>query len=113
MNWLDQNESIIEWGSEEIVIPYRSPVDNKIHRYFPDFYVKVKQKDDTIKVMILEIKPEKQTRPPQKGKKVTKKYITEVVTWGVNEAKWKAATEFCLDRGWQFKVLTEKDLGIK
>lgn len=113
MNWLDQNESILEWGSEEIVIPYRSPVDNKIHRYFPDFYVKVKQKDDTIKVMILEIKPEKQTRPPQKGKKVTKKYITEVVTWGVNEAKWKAATEFCLDRGWQFKVLTEKDLGIK
>lgn len=113
MNWLDQNESIVEWGSEEIVIPYRSPVDNKIHRYFPDFYVKVKQKDDIIKVMILEIKPEKQTRPPQKGKRVTKKYITEVVTWGINESKWKAATEFCLDRGWQFKVLTEKDLGIK
>ena len=113
MNWLDQNESIIEWGSEEIVIPYRSPVDNKIHRYFPDFYVKVKQKDDIIKVMILEIKPQKQTQPPPKRKKVTKQYINEVVTWGVNEAKWKAATEFCLDRGWQFKVLTEKDLGIK
>lgn len=113
MNWLDQNESIVEWGSEEIVIPYRSPVDNKIHRYFPDFYVKVKQKDDIIKVMILEIKPQKQTQPPPKRKKVTKQYINEVVTWGVNEAKWKAATEFCLDRGWQFKVLTEKDLGIK
>jgi len=113
MNWLDQNESILEWGSEEFCIPYRSPVDNKMHRYFPDFYVKVKQKDDTIKVMILEIKPAKQTKPPEKRKKVTKQYINEVVTWGINEAKWKAATEFCLDRGWAFKVLTEHDLGIK
>jgi len=113
MNWLDTTESIIEWGSEEIVIPYRSPVDNRVHRYFPDFYVKVKQKDDTIKVMILEIKPEKQTKPPEKKKRVTKQYINEVVTWGINESKWKAATEFCLDRGWIFKVLTEKDLGIK
>ena len=52
MTWLDNNDSIIEWGSEELVIPYRSPVDNRVHRYFPDFYVKVKQKDDTIKVMV-------------------------------------------------------------
>lgn len=113
MNWLDNNENVIQWGSEEIIIPYKSPVDNRWHRYFPDFYVKVKQKDDTIKVMILEIKPAKQTKPPEKKKKVTKQYIQEVVTWGINEAKWKAANEFCLDRGWQFKVLTEHDLGIK
>jgi hypothetical protein len=113
MTWLDNNDSIIEWGSEELVIPYRSPVDNRVHRYFPDFYVKVKQKDDTIRVMILEVKPARQTRPPEKKKKVTKQYIQEVVTWGVNEAKWKAATEFCLDRGWTFKILTEHDLGLK
>ena len=113
MTWLDNNDSIIEWGSEELVIPYRSPVDNRVHRYFPDFYVKVKQKDDTIKVMVLEVKPARQTRPPEKKKKVTKQYIQEVVTWGVNEAKWKAATEFCLDRGWTFKILTEHDLGLK
>ena len=113
MTWLDNNDSIIEWGSEELVIPYRSPVDNRVHRYFPDFYVKVKQKDDTIRVMILEVKPARQTRPPEKKKKVTKQYIQEVVTWGVNEAKWKAATEFCLDRGWSFKILTEHDLGLK
>ena len=113
MTWLDNNEGIIEWGSEEVVIPYRSPVDNRVHRYFPDFYVKVKQKDDTMKVMILEVKPARQTKPPEKKKKVTKQYIQEVVTWGVNEAKWKAATEFCLDRGWTFKVLTEHDLGLK
>ena len=113
MTWLDNNDAIIEWGSEELVIPYRSPVDNRVHRYFPDFYVKVKQKDDTIRVMIIEVKPAKQTKPPEKKKKVTKQYIQEVVTWGINEAKWKAATEFCLDRGWAFKVLTEYDLGLK
>jgi hypothetical protein len=113
MNWLDTTESVIEWGSEELIIPYKSPVDNRWHRYFPDFYVKVKQKDDTIKVLILEIKPAKQTKPPEKKKRVTKQYIQEVVTWGINEAKWKAANEYCLDRGWQFKVLTEHDLGIK
>jgi hypothetical protein len=113
MTWLDNNDAIIEWGSEELVIPYKSPVDNRVHRYFPDFYVKVKQKDDTIRVMILEVKPAKQTKPPEKKKNVTKQYIQEVVTWGINEAKWKAATEFCLDRGWTFKVLTEHDLGLK
>ena len=72
MTWLDNNDAIIEWGSEELVIPYKSPVDNRVHRYFPDFYVKVKQKDDTIRVMILEVKPARQTKPPEKKKKVTK-----------------------------------------
>lgn len=110
MNWLDKNDNIIEWGSEEIVIPYKSPVDGKFHRYYPDFFVRVKQSDGIIRAMILEIKPMKQTKPPVKKKRVTKQYIQEVVTWGINEAKWKAANEFCADRGWAFKVLTEEDL---
>ena len=113
MNWLDTTENIVEWGSEELIIPYRSPTDGKIHRYFPDFYVKVRQKDATIRVMILEIKPHKQTIEPVKKSRVTKQYIQEVVTYGINQSKWKAATEFCADRGWTFKVLTEHDLGIK
>ena len=113
MNWLDMNDSIVQWGSEELIIPYRSPVDGKIHRYFPDFYVKVKQRDDTIKVMILEIKPYKQTVEPVKKSRVTKQYINEVVTYGINQSKWAAAKEFCADRGWTFKILTEHDLGIK
>ena len=113
MNWLDTTDNIVEWGSEELIIPYRSPTDGKIHRYFPDFYVKVRQKDATIRVMILEIKPHKQTIEPVKKSRVTKQYIQEVVTYGTNQAKWKAATEFCADRGWTFKVLTEHDLGIK
>lgn len=113
MSWLDSNESIIEWGSEEFSIPYISPVDGRTHRYFPDFYVKVKQKDETVKVMVLEVKPHKQTLEPQKKSRVTKQYINEVVTYGVNQAKWKAATEFCIDRAWEFKILTEYDLGLK
>jgi hypothetical protein len=110
MNWLDNNENILEWGSEEFSIPYKSPVDGRMHRYYPDFFVRVKQKDDTIRAMVIEIKPKKQTKPPEKKKRVTKQYIQEVVTWGVNEAKWKAANEYCLDRGWTFKVLTEEDI---
>lgn len=113
MSWLDERSDVVEWASEEFSIPYISPVDGKVHRYFPDFYVKVKQKDDTIRVMVLEVKPHKQTLEPQKKSRVTKQYITEVVTYGVNQAKWKAAEEFCKDRKWTFKVLTEYDLGIK
>jgi hypothetical protein len=113
MVFLDENPSVIQWSSEEIVIPYLSPVDRKVHRYFPDFYVKVRDKDNKIREMIWEIKPQKESVPPKKRSRVTQKYITEIVTWGVNDAKWKAAQEYCLDRNWQFKVLTENDLGIK
>ena len=113
MSWLDGNESLVEWASEEFSIPYVSPVDGKVHRYFPDFFVRVKTKDDIIRAMVIEVKPHKQTVEPKKKKRVTKQYIQEVVTYGINTAKWKAADEFCKDRGWTFKVLTEIDLNIK
>lgn len=112
MNYLDRHSDIISWQSEEFFIPYRSPVDRKVHRYFPDFLVKKREKDGSIKTVMIEVKPEKQTKPPKHPGKVTKKYITEVYTWGVNEAKWNAAKEYCLDRGWLFQVFTEKHLGI-
>jgi hypothetical protein len=111
MNWLDKNPNIISWASEEIVIPYVSPVDGKWHRYYPDFVVKAKTKDGT-KTMMLEVKPKKQTQQPQVPRRVTPRYITEVATWGVNQSKWKAATEYCLDRGWEFKIITEEHLGL-
>lgn len=112
MRWCDINSSVLEWGSETIVIPYKSPVDNKIHRYFVDFYVKIKNKDNKITKYLVEIKPDKFTKPPVIPKKQTKKFIQEVFQYGTNQAKWKAANEFCLDRGMQFLVLTENDLGI-
>ena len=112
MTWLDKNPSIVSWASEEVVIPYISPVDGRWHRYFPDFVVKVKDKNGTLKTMMLEVKPKKQTKEPEQQKRVTKRYITEVTTWGVNQAKWKAATEYCLDRNWEFKLITEDHLGL-
>ena len=107
MKFCDYNSSITEWGSEEIIIPYISPVDGKRHRYFPDFYVKSKGKK-----YIVEVKPLRQTKEPKTQKKVTKKYINEVVTWSVNNAKWKAATEFCKDYNMEFMIITEKELRV-
>jgi len=112
MSWLDKNPNIVSWASEEVVVPYISPVDGKWHRYFPDFVVKVRDRNGTLKTMMLEVKPKKQTQEPIIQRRVTKRYITEVATWGVNQAKWKAATEFCLDRGWEFKLITEDHLGL-
>jgi hypothetical protein len=113
MKYCDTNENILEWFSEEIAVPYRSPIDNKIHRYFPDFYIKVKESNGSIKKYLIEIKPKKQTIEPIPQKRRTKGYIYEVYEYAKNQAKWKAAEEFCKDRGYEFKVLTEQDLGIK
>lgn len=113
MTYLDSHKDIINWGSEEIIIHYRSPIDNKIHRYFPDFIVTKINKEGKKETALIEVKPLAQTKPPKKQEKVTKKYITEVTTWGINEAKWKAANEYCSDRGWSFHIFTERELGIR
>ena len=110
MRYCDNTPSILEWASEELIIPYRSPVDGKKHRYFTDFWLKVKTAEGEIKESVIEIKPKIQTKPPKKRSKVTRKYLREVKTWGINEAKWKAAEAFCKDRDWSFKIITEKDL---
>jgi hypothetical protein len=109
---LDENTNVVGWSNEEIVIPYLSPVDNRWHRYFPDFFVRVQNKIGVIESLILEVKPKSQSVPPQKKSKITRRYINEVMTWGVNEAKWKAATEYCKNKQWTFKVITEEHLGI-
>tara|TARA_B100000965_G_scaffold40355_1_gene29670 strand:+ start:674 stop:1096 length:423 start_codon:yes stop_codon:yes gene_type:complete len=107
MLWCDTTTSVTEWGSEEIIIPYTSPVDGKRHRYYPDFYVKVNGKK-----YVVEVKPSKQTKEPKTQKRHTKRYITEVITWSVNKAKWHAATEFCKDYGMEFMLITEKELKV-
>lgn len=111
--YCDSNTNIIEWQSEEFCIPYRSPIDNKIHRYFPDFFIKYKDTDGKIKSSLIEVKPLRQTAPPVKPKRQTKKYLSEAFEYAKNQAKWQAAREYCKDRMWEFKVLTEKELGIK
>ena len=105
--WCDSNENILEWGNEEFWIPYRSPVDRRVHKYFPDFIIKVKESAGQIKTYVVEVKPKKQTKPP-----TNKSSLYEVKTYAVNQAKWKAAEDFCADRRIEFKIITEEELGI-
>ena len=112
MVYCDKNAKILEWGSEEIALPYISPHDSRVHRYFPDFYIKVQENTGKIKRYLIEVKPKKQTKPPAKPKRQTKGYIREAFEYARNQAKWKAAREFCADRMWEFKVITEQELDI-
>ena len=109
MMFLDNNPSILEWSSEETIIPYLSPLDKQPHRYFVDFKVKMETKRGQ-ETHLIEIKPLSQTKIPPKREKVTKAYLNEIKTFAVNEAKWKSAEEFAKRRGWKFTILTEKDL---
>lgn len=113
MRYFDQNPSILGWSSEELIVPYKSPIDGKWHRYFPDFVIKVRNKYDQTETIVIEVKPYKETKEPVKKSRITKQYLYEVQTWGKNQAKWKAAQEYCEDRKWKFMILTEKELNIK
>ena len=112
MKYCDSNQNILEWGSEEIAILYRSPIDRKPHNYYPDFYVKIRETTGKINKMIMEVKPKRQCMEPKRPKKKTRGYIYEVREYARNQAKWKAAKSYCLDRGYEFKILTENELGI-
>lgn len=112
LNWCDSNDNVISFSSEETIIPYVCPTDNRAHRYFVDFKVKIKNKNNEVKTYLVEIKPYKQTLPPVPPQRKTKQFITEVMTWGKNEAKWKAAKKYAEHRGWEFIILTEKELGV-
>lgn len=114
MVYLDTNPSILSWQSEEIIIPYISPVDDKVHRYFPDFFMTYINKDDEEVSALIEIKPKKQTQPPAQPKKkhwkTKQRYLRECVTWEVNQAKWNAAYAYCQQHGYEFKILTEQEI---
>ena len=111
MIYCDTTKSVVEWGSEELVIPYVSPWDGRYHRYFPDFYIKVRSKNGSLKKYIIEVKPKHQCTPPERNpKRRTGVWYNKVKTWGINKAKWKSAQEFCLDNNMEFKILTEDHL---
>ena len=119
MRYLDSHPNVLQWGSEELVIPYRSPIDGRMHRYFPDFLVKQINKYGNKETILIEVKPKAQTVPPDIKKvktatgKASRRYINEVKNWGINQSKWKAAEEFCDDRGWKFQIMHEGHLGVK
>ena len=112
MVFCDTNNGVLKWCSEEIAIPYLSPVDGKYHRYYVDFLVEFKTQKGK-EVFLIEIKPKRQCKEPKKGKRTTKTYLKEVETWKVNSSKWEHAKKFADQNNWKFKILTEDDLNIK
>lgn len=111
MRKCDDNSKIIKWASEEIIIPYYNPVKKRKAKYYPDFYMELIDKDNNRKKLLIEVKPLKETMPP-KYKRRTKNALIAEALWSQNQAKWKAAREFCLDHGWEFQLMTEKELFI-
>jgi hypothetical protein len=112
MHFLDTKDYVICWNSEEIIVPYKDPLKGHWRRYFVDFYAQIMDKDGKTKTYLIEIKPKYQTIEPIKKNRVTQKYINEVYTYAVNQTKWKYAEEYCKDRGWEFKIMTEDDLKV-
>ena len=114
MWWADNNANVLKWGSEEIVIPYLSPLDGRMHRYFVDFIIMYKDRQGNIKKALIEVKPKSQTIKPELTKRKKKKvFLEESIEYAKNTAKWSAARDWCADRGVSFVILTEKELGIK
>jgi hypothetical protein len=111
--WMDNNPNIISWGSESIVIPYTSPKDGKMHRYFVDLVVHLKDKQGNIKKLLIEVKPEKQTKPPTESKKKKQSTIIyEKISYAVNLAKWQAAKSWAASKGYTFLIINEKHLNL-
>lgn len=111
--FMDERPEVLEWRSEEVIVPYFDPTTGRHRRYFPDIVALIQNPDGSTKTVMMEIKPMKETKEPKVQKKRTKKYVTEVTTWATNQAKWKSAQEYCKDRGWDFALITEHQLGIK
>ena len=111
MKWLDEHPNVLWWSSEELAVPYKSPIDNKMHRYFPDFIAKMRLKDGKVMTYIIEVKPMAQTKMPIQKRK-TKRFLQEMATYAVNQEKWRAADIFCQEHGWKFLVVTEQELGL-
>jgi hypothetical protein len=108
--WCDRNSKVLQWGSESVVIPYLSPKDGKVHRYFVDG-VLVLETEKGPKKFLVEVKPDKQTRPPsQVNRKSRKNVLYEQIQWAVNSSKWESAKNWCKKNGFEFVLLTEKDL---
>ena len=110
MRYLDLHTDVLAWNSEEVIVPYRSPVDNRMHRYYVDFWVRLKDAEGNIGHLLVEVKPLAQCREPVKKSRASRRFLMEVRTWGVNKAKWAAAKAYADCRGWRFVIMTEKEI---
>lgn len=113
MRRFDIDPNILTWASEELAIPYVDRASGRQRRYFPDFVIKKLGKDGQIKVIIIEIKPYAQSVPPERGTKTERRFLTECKTFATNYSKWEYAKAWATAKGWEFVVLTERQLGIR
>jgi hypothetical protein len=113
MNYLDSNIYVTKWSSETVIVPYRSPKDDAIHRYFIDFYAEITSEDNTVRKILIEVKPKAQTMPPKEPKKKTKSFVQSCITYAVNQAKWESAKKFAEINNMEFVIMTEVELNIK
>lgn len=111
MKFCDVNENVLKWGSENVIIPYINPLDNKMHRYFVDNFVMIKE-GNTTKKYLVEIKPSSQLNPPKTKYRKKSNLIYEQTMWVTNQAKWHAAREWCGKKGLTFIIITEKQLTV-
>ena len=111
MKYCDSNNNVISWSSEEFFIPYLDPTSESIRRYFPDFLIEFKQKNG-IKKYLIEVKPFRQTKKPTRGKKKPQTYLKETLEYNKNISKWQYAQQWCKKHNVEFKIITEKDLGV-
>lgn len=109
MRFCDENTNVLLWSSEQVIVPYISPLDGRAHKYYVDNFVIIKE-GDQIKKYLIEIKPSKQTIPPATKYKKKQHLIYEQSMYLKNQAKWKAATEYCKKNGLEFLIITEKEL---
>jgi len=108
MKYLDSHSQIVKWSSEEFCIPYRSPIDRRMHRYFPDFWVEKENGEQ----LVIEVKPKQQLVPPKKPKRQTVKYLREMHTYAINMKKFEVAKEFCENKGMKWMIMTQDELGV-
>jgi len=111
MKFCDSNSKVLKWGSENVIIPYYNPLDNKMHRYFVDNFVQILE-GDKVKRYLVEIKPSSQLLPPKTNYRKKSNLIYEQTMFITNQAKWQAAREWCNKKGLEFIIITEKHLTV-
>ena len=108
----DDNKNVKKWGSENVIVPYMSPLDNRGHKYYVDNYIEILEGNKLVKYLV-EIKHSRETKPPKTKYRNRRHLLYEQKTFITNQAKWKAAREYSKKRGYKFIILTEKELILK
>lgn len=104
MRFLDNNDHVLQWASESVRIPYRNPLTGRQTMYVPDFLITYRNRDNTVRAELIEIKPKKQSIVESKASSRDRAVVA------INYAKWDAATKWARRNGLHFRVITEDDM---